>query len=218
MAVIRHELQEYATVLNLVSSSIPPKTQDKVYIAETNKLYDYSPSSVATPDGWNVIQQTGFTGRWVAIQNIASVWDIIDDLAVSEEVSNNTTTFANITGLGQTLQAGGVYEMKAIVVYNTAVATTGIQLSYGGVAAPSIYACFINIPETTTGLAIRHFAAPNTETAASSASRTTNNYADMTLIFGCATTGLYYPRFASEIAGSAVTIKRGTNLKIRRLS
>ena len=149
---------------------------------------------------------------------VLPTWNIIDDLTVAEEISNSTTTFANITGLGQTLLAGAVYEMECIIVYNTAATTTGINLSYAGIGAPTIYANYISIPTATTTEVVRHYAAPNTETASTGTARVNNNIAIMKIIFGCGTTGLYYPRFASEVAGSAITIKRGTCLKIRRLS
>lgn len=149
---------------------------------------------------------------------ILPTWNTIRDLAVVEEQTNNTTNFVNINALGQNLVAGAVYEMECIVIYNTAATTTGINLSYAGVGVPTIYANYISIPTATTTEVVRHYASPNTETATTGTARVNNNIAIMNLIFGCGTTGLYYPRFASEVAGSAITIKRGTCLKIRRLS
>lgn len=149
---------------------------------------------------------------------VLPTWNIIDDLTVAEEVATTSTAFANIVGLGQTLTGGAVYEMEIIVIYNSAATTTGINLSYSGVAAPTIYANLITIPTATNTQVTRNYAAPNTEISTTASSRIGNNIAIMKLIFGCSTTGLYYPRFATEVAGSAITIKRGTNLKIRRLS
>lgn len=144
-------------------------------------------------------------------------WDKIDDLQVIEEQSNNTVTFANVNGLGQSLEAGSIYEMEVIIIYNTSATTNGIKLSFNGAGAPTIYANLIDIPTSTTTASVRHYATPDSEAANTGTSRVNNNYASMKLIFGCNTTGLYYPRFASEVAGQTITIKRGSNIKIRKL-
>lgn len=149
---------------------------------------------------------------------ILPTWNTIRDLAVIEEQTNNTINFVNINALGQNLVVGAVYEIEVVVVWNTQATTTGIKLSFGGAVAPSIYTCHISIPTATTTTSFLHYASPNTETPTAAASRINNNYATMKLIFGCASTGIYYPRFGSEVNASTVTIKRGTNIKIRRLS
>jgi len=145
-------------------------------------------------------------------------WHIIDDLQASEQVSNNTTTFADIVGLGQTLEAGNIYEIELVFVWDTIATTTGIKFTFAGPSLPSVYSGRVDIPISTTSAGVMHYATPNTETPTANAARLNNNYAYARYIFGANTTGLYYPRFASEINGNAVTIKRGTNIKIRKLN
>ncbi len=145
-------------------------------------------------------------------------WAIIDDLKITEESSNSTTTFQNIPGLGQTLIAGNIYEIEIIVVWNTSAVTNGFKLSFSGVGPPTLYSGRVDIPISTTSSGVMHYATPNTETPTANASRLNNNFAYARYIFGVATTGLYYPRFASEINGSSITIKRGTNIKIRKIN
>ncbi len=154
----------------------------------------------------------------VTATSILPTWNEIKDLTIAQEIANTTTTFANITGLGVNLVAGAVYEIEVAVIYNTALATTGINLSFAGSVAPTIYANNISIPTSTVAVNTRNYATPNSETPSTSSARLNNNYAKMNIVFSTPTLGTYYPRFASEIAGSGITIKRGSFIKVRRLT
>jgi hypothetical protein len=59
--------QDLALVTDLVNYSVPPQDNDKLYIKETNMFYDYDSVSTLTPNGFSIIQQTGFSGCWIAI-------------------------------------------------------------------------------------------------------------------------------------------------------
>ena len=138
----------------------------------------------------------------------------IDDLKNSEEQTTTITAFTTINGLAQTFQAGLIYEIELQIVYNTAVTTTGINLSFGG-GTPTIYSVLFNVPSSTGAMVIKHFATPLTETTNTTTARLNNNFAWAKIIFSPNITGTYAPAFATEVAGSAITIKRGSTLKYR---
>ena len=63
----RHEINDCDTILDLANSTLTPTKNDKVFIKETNLIYDYDHLSTLAHNGSTIIEQTGFTGRWIAI-------------------------------------------------------------------------------------------------------------------------------------------------------
>lgn len=67
MSNFRQESQDLQSVNDLINSSFVPKKNDKVFIKETNMMYDFDHVSTLMPNGSTIIEQIGYTGRWIAI-------------------------------------------------------------------------------------------------------------------------------------------------------
>jgi hypothetical protein len=67
MANFRQESQDLQLINDLINSSFVPKKNDKVFIKETNMMYDFDHLSTLVANGTTIIEQTGYPGRWIAI-------------------------------------------------------------------------------------------------------------------------------------------------------
>lgn len=67
-AIIRHEVQEYATVAALQAETISPTNNDEVHIEALNRRFNWLQGASTTEDGAYIIDQVAQTtaGRWVA--------------------------------------------------------------------------------------------------------------------------------------------------------
>ena len=211
--VIQHEIQEFPTVAALRAVGNQPQGNDKFFCEETNLLYDYD-AALATPDdGRFILALNSFSGRFQAVNGA----EITKDLTVAGAQANNTTVFVILNGLGVFLPVGW-YEIDIRWIYDVGATTTGAAFSFSGGAPFAAYTDFAIIPTSTTAANTRHYPSPNTAMPTTGSSRLTNNIALSYITVQVVVAGLYYPTFRSEVAGSAVTIKRGTSIKIRTLS
>ena len=67
MAKYRHEVEDLLTINDLINSDVVPRNNDKVYVSETNGLYDYDSTATDAHDGDLIIEQNGFVGRWLKV-------------------------------------------------------------------------------------------------------------------------------------------------------
>ena len=63
----RQESQDLQLVNDLINSSFVPKKNDKVFVKETNMMYDFDHLSTLLANGTTIIEQSGYSGRWIAI-------------------------------------------------------------------------------------------------------------------------------------------------------
>ena len=106
----RKEIQNYSTVVSLVNSNFAPSISDKVFIKETNTIYDFDIASTEAHDGVSVIQQTGFAGRWIAIGVSGAAEDYY--ISATNSVTLNATAQ---TLLSITVTSSGKYEIDALL-------------------------------------------------------------------------------------------------------
>lgn len=149
------------------------------------------------------------SGGWVdCIPNISS--NTITKLNVTANVSNSTTTFADVTGLTASLSSGLTYNFTCEIYYTTAATATALQLALNGPTASAIdYSV-----ETATSATARHNAtqtAYDTNTNPATGGGTTRLRATMSgTITTTAGTPNFAIRFRSEVNASAVTVSRGS--------
>lgn len=67
MTNFRQESQDLQLVNDLINSSFVPKKNDKVFVKETNMMYDFDHLSTLLANGTTIIEQSGYSGRWIAI-------------------------------------------------------------------------------------------------------------------------------------------------------
>jgi len=137
----------------------------------------------------------------------------------ADVVNNNgvANTIADVTGLTFLATAGEVYQFEALIPYTAAATTTGSRWSVNGPVAPT----FLHYTSKYTIDAVSettNFATAYDIPAASNASSlTAGNIARITGFVQPSVTGMVTMRFASEVAGSAITAKVGAVLRYMRV-
>lgn len=135
---------------------------------------------------------------------------------LTSDVSNNTTTLADITGLNFTILANTDYLLDCDVTYQSAATTTGIRISLNGPGTPSQLSASFMTPVTTTTLGGTSLATYNGGTATSgvAAINTNTNGQFKAMLRNGATAGTLQLRFSSEVGASNVTVKAGSTCRL----
>ena len=140
---------------------------------------------------------------------------------VTADVSNSTTTFADITGLSFSVDANKDYIFEAWLIFQTAATTTGIAIAGNGPASPTAFVLHAAIPVGITlyasdsNLASRAYDTGTPSTGIDVANANTLAHVVGILRNGV-NAGTFALRFKSEVAASAVTIKIGSVLRYRQ--
>jgi len=137
----------------------------------------------------------------------------LSTVRLSADVTNNTTTLANVTGLALALAANSTYQIDGQVMFQTAATTTGIRLTQTVPTGATVVAQW-NTPTTLTASTIANQRAADAgaaSTAIDTANANTLATASILVITG-ATAGNLQIRFASEVAASNAVVKAGSNL------
>ena len=132
---------------------------------------------------------------------------------LAADVTNSTTTLANVTGLALALAANSTYQVDAQVMFQTAATTTGIRLTQTVPAGATVVAQW-NTPTSLTAVTAANQRAADAgaaTTAIDAANANTLATASLLVITG-GTAGSIQIRFASEVAASNAVIKAGSNL------
>jgi hypothetical protein len=138
--------------------------------------------------------------------------------------SNSTTTLADVTDLGFPVSANADYWFEFIVVFQTAATTTGIRLDLNGPASPTYIVWWREIPLSaqtagTDNIQDRQLVAWQGDAATGSIGVANQNFvARITgILRNGANAGTLQLQFASEVAGSAVTVKAGSIVRYRQI-
>jgi hypothetical protein len=132
---------------------------------------------------------------------------------LAADVTNSTTTLANVTGLALALAANSTYQVDAQVMFQTAATTTGIRLTQTVPASATVVAQW-NTPTSLTAVTAANQRAADAgaaTTAIDAANANTLATASLLVMTG-ATAGSLQIRFASEVAASNAVIKAGSSL------
>lgn len=137
----------------------------------------------------------------------------LSTIRLAADVTNNTTTLANVTGLALALAANSTYQIDGQVMFQTAATTTGIRLTQTVPTGATVVAQW-NTPTSLTASTLANQRAADAgaaTTAIDTANANTLATASILVITG-ATAGNLQIRFASEVAGSNAVVKAGSNL------
>ena len=131
---------------------------------------------------------------------------------LTADVTNNTTTVANVTGLAIALDANSTYSIDAKVMFQTASTTTGIRLTQAIPTGATVVAQW-NTPTSLTARTLANQRAANTgaATTAIDAANSNSLATGSLLVITAATAGTLQVRFASSSTTNAV-VKAGSNL------
>jgi len=132
---------------------------------------------------------------------------------LAADVTNNTTTLANVTGLAIALVANSTYAIDARVMFQTAATNTGLRLTQT-VPGGATHVAQWNTPTSLTARTLANQRAADTgaaSTGVDAANANTLATGSFLVITG-ATAGTLQLRFASEVGGSNAVVKAGSNL------
>lgn len=137
----------------------------------------------------------------------------LSTVRLSADVTNNTTTLANVTGLALALAANSTYQVDGQVMFQTAATTTGIRLTQTVPTGATVVAQW-STPTSLTAATLANQRAADAgaaTTAIDTANANTLATASILVVTG-ATAGNLQIRFASEVAASNAVVKAGSNL------
>lgn len=150
---------------------------------------------------------------WVDMTLLGTVDTRLVTDRLTADVTNSTTTLANVTGLAIALDANSTYAIDARVMFQTAAITTGIRLSQTVPAGATVVAQW-STPTSLTAATLANQRAADTgaaSTAIDAANANTLATGSLLVITG-ATAGNLQIRFASEVSASNAVVKTGSNL------
>ena len=134
-------------------------------------------------------------------------------VTLGSDVIDNTgaNTITDVTGLSFPVTSGVTYHFSALINYTAALTTTGSIWTINGPAATTISYTAKNTLTATTETT--NFAtAYDTPATANATSLTAGNIATIEGIVTPSANGTLQIRFATEVAGSAITAKAGSTL------
>ena len=133
---------------------------------------------------------------------------------VTGDVTNATTTFANITGLSSTLVAGRKYTFSLKVFASNSLASDGAKFDYnGGTATVTNFRVHCTLFDTALLLSSQ---ATALATAFAQATMTGSSMFECYGSFEPLAAGTFIPRFATNTAVSGtLTVFRGSHLLVR---
>ena len=137
----------------------------------------------------------------------------LSTMRLAADVTNNTTTLANVTGLALALAANSTYQIDGRVMFQTATTATGIRLTQTVPSGATVVAQW-NTPTSLTASTLANQRAADagaTTTAIDTANANTLATTSI-LVVAAATAGNLQIRFASEVSGSKAVVKAGSNL------
>jgi hypothetical protein len=137
----------------------------------------------------------------------------LSTVRLAADVTNNTTTLANVTGLAIALAANSTYAIDARVMFQTAATNTGLRLTQT-VPSGATHVAQWNTPTSLTARTLANQRAADTGAASTGvdvANANTLATGSFLVITG-ATAGTLQIRFASEVGGSNAVVKAGSNL------
>lgn len=144
-------------------------------------------------------------------------------LAVASDVTNATTSFADITGLTYPVKSGKRYAFEAHLVHQTNATTTGSRFGVNGPATPTLLAAS-QISGETPGIAASNIAigvATAYDTALSASTTgpgATNTLAIVSGLIQPSADGTFALRCASEVAvAGGLVIKAGSWMLLREI-
>ena len=131
---------------------------------------------------------------------------------LTADVTSNSTTVANVTGLAITLDANSTYSIDARVMFQTASTTTGIRLTQAIPSGATVVAQW-NTPTSLTARTLANQRAANTGAATTAIDAANSNTlaTGSLLVITSATAGTLQVRFASSSTSNAI-VKAGSSL------
>jgi len=171
--------------------------------------YEFTYQNTATPPQG--------TGQWVEILSVSWSGQRIDEIRsmtlVADVASDPGLNVLKDTGLSFAVRNGHSYYFKAFIPYTAAVITTGCRFVLAGPTAVLSYRS--SYPLTATTQTTNFLSGYNLPAAANANTILVGN-AELEGVVSPSADGTVAIRFASEVAASAITVRRGSYLEWKR--
>ena len=137
----------------------------------------------------------------------------LSTVRLAADVTNNTTTLANVTGLALALAANSTYQVHGRIMFQTAATTNGIRLTQTVPSGATVVAQWSTPTSLTASTLANQRAADAGATTTAIDTANANTLATTSiLVITAATAGNLQIRCASEVSGSTAVAKAGSNL------
>ena len=133
----------------------------------------------------------------------------------SDMDSTTVTTLADITGLNFSVTAGVYYRFRFMIMYRAAATTTGLKVSVT-IPAATQFSAVADCPVSTAADGTANIfrgkitTSDDAVTGTGTPSTTENHLVEIEGLLLPSANGTLQARYASEVSGSAVTIKQGS--------
>ncbi|MBK1884096.1 hypothetical protein JIN85_16875 [Luteolibacter pohnpeiensis] len=146
--------------------------------------------------------------------------------SLATDYSNDTVTAEAVPSFSVAVEAGALYEIDALMILQTALATTGVQISLEGPSAQTSYLSaeveyFTNSAAGTDGITTQLITAFATTVAMNNAATTlpfTMRIRGVLKLTGSTPASPVSLTIKSEVGGSEVTIKAGSLLRFVKIN
>lgn len=218
-------LIDYISIYNadINSNTVTIKYHDNGtnYTLFTALLYQGYSLLYSEGDGWKVIDNGGQEIKLVQRTTQYNTDDNITDVILGANIANNNAvanTMQDVTGLSFSVTSGNTYWFRYNVRYSAAATTTGSRWAISA-PATTFLTYRSNYTLTTTSQTSNDGLGSNDLPATSNASSAsvTSNHAYVEGIIRPSADGYVQARFASEVAGSAITAAIGSKLSYMQI-
>lgn len=173
-------------------------------------------TNISSPSNNQVLTYNSTSGKW---ENKAggSGGESENIVRTTSDVTNSTTTFADVTGLTFAVAPNTDYIFEAWLIFQSNTAACGIKFAVNGPASPTAVVIQTHIPTTLTALTHGAAIAYNSGTASASVAVINTSYLGRVtgIIRNGANSGTLAIRFAAETTG-IVKIMTGSVLRYRQ--
>lgn len=133
-------------------------------------------------------------------------------VTLGADVTNSTTTIANVTGLSFAVVANTTYRFYIIIPYTAAATTTGSRWTLTA-PANTIFSYTSKYTLTATTQTVNYASANDIPAAANASSLTVGNLCIIEGVVRPSANGTVQVRFGSEVAASAIVAKAGATIE-----
>lgn len=136
----------------------------------------------------------------------------------ADNAAVTTVAFADVAGLGQAILSGRAYKFTSGLVLRSAAVTTGLRVSVNGPAF-TVLGYLAEYPGATDGVVQEQEARAYDIGTVTTAVAVANGdyFARIDGIIVPSANGTLIPRVASEVAGSGITVRRGSYFEVVEL-
>lgn len=169
--------------------------------------------------GFRVINTSGAVKTAINQSNNATSSSFSVGVLGADVINNNAiaNTIQDVTGLNFAVTAGKKYWFRFIIQYTAALTTTGSRWSINGPAATVRYGSRWTLTANTETVGASGVSGYDLPAASNASSVAAANIATVEGFIEASADGTVIARFASEVAGSAITAKAGSIVQFQEV-